>query len=726
MNTSDFEQAIVGGIPMLEIARYMTGLKTAAKKVGPPDTTGVLEGQFAVPIEHALVLMGEIVKNEFETIYAYHVYAQSLRDLSHDSIAQHFEAHADEELGHADFLLKRMAVLGGPVSVPDVQAPMAVADPVEIIKIMIRMEQEAIEAWGRLHMAVGDNPMRVTIEEYQAKEQEHLDDLWQLLPQEANRPILAAKTAEILGGVDEPQTSENMDPYYQQAAQLEAAQRQKSHNGLRGALAGGIAGGVAGIPQAGGASYAAPTMAGALLGQSLANRIAPDDDRADTLGIVGGSLFGSGANLATQALGKYAPYARVGLGALSGAMVGNATANALSAPPPSTDTNFPKAAAANFRTKLAQMGGTSSKIAFMKRAFDGGVNQWMAQEQMMGQAQQQAEADYFKQQAQQAQAAADQSTQQAQATQQQLDQVQQQVQTMQQQLDQSGQQQRQILDQARMVEQAATQSAQSAHQTATASMLQSMQAQQEVMRHKGMTAQMQQNVQAWKDQLMGIAQADPTAGAGAQVGMPESGPIPPPQQPMDQMGASNPEAPQAAPTEMPAGSENPTEQAPAAEGNPNQPTPEGQGPQPQARPDSSAGNPQDTLAPAVSKTGAVDWAKYRQMASDQLGKIHPAHYIGAGVGAAAGAGLGYLSSTADPEKYKAKIKELQAKEDAGEGSFANSMNIARQQLMLAPINHPVGAAISGGISGLSLGAAGGASVEAIINHIRKIKSCMGP
>jgi len=179
-----FEQNLRHEIPLHEAARFFVSFKKLAEATSPPDETGTLEGMFAVPVEQALALMANQVRLEFETLYAYHVYAQTLRDLSHDAIAEHFLDHAEEEQAHADFLLKRMAVLGGPANVPDLAAPHGSTNPVDIVHTLIRMEQEGIASWRQLLTAIGENPMKVTIEDYMAQEQQHLDELWQLLPDE--------------------------------------------------------------------------------------------------------------------------------------------------------------------------------------------------------------------------------------------------------------------------------------------------------------------------------------------------------------------------------------------------------------------------------------------------------------------------------------------------------------------------------------------------------------
>jgi bacterioferritin len=142
-----------------------------------------LTGEFAAPPEQVLAVITKTIGAEFQTHYAYKVYAQALRDLSHDSIAEHFEEHAEDEMEHADFLLKRSASLGGFINAPPIPPPQLLTDPVQIIKTMIQLEIDGVNFWKEMLAVVGNNnPMYITIEEYMAKEQEHYDELVQLLP----------------------------------------------------------------------------------------------------------------------------------------------------------------------------------------------------------------------------------------------------------------------------------------------------------------------------------------------------------------------------------------------------------------------------------------------------------------------------------------------------------------------------------------------------------------
>lgn len=210
-------------------ASFYVKLKHGSMSYQPPDETGQLEGQFTVPVPQALELMSTMVENEFKTMYAYKTYANSLRGLSHHAIAEEFEDHAEQEIEHADFLLRRMSVLGGAVHVPDIPAPPADTDPVAIIQTMVRMEQEGIAKWKALHAITGDNPMKFKIEEYMTVEQEHLDDLWQMLPHEAqDMGVPMAPTGQV-------QDQAGMAP--------EGAGKQASFEEIKKKLAWGFTGG---------------------------------------------------------------------------------------------------------------------------------------------------------------------------------------------------------------------------------------------------------------------------------------------------------------------------------------------------------------------------------------------------------------------------------------------------------------------------------------------------
>jgi len=299
---------IENGIPLHEAAAFFLKLKTAA-----PDETGVLEGQFAAPIEEVLEHMALMVQNELKTHYAYIVYSQSLRDLAHHSIAQELLRHAQHETEHAEFLLRRMSVLGGAVEVPDIPAPPPSSDPVEIIKTMIQMEQEGIANWQHLRKLVGeDNPTRFKIEEYLTKEQEHLDELWQLLPHAETAATAGTPSAVVdpqAGAAEEAVVTPEAAPEGKTAASFEEVQPYALGHGFLNPLPGSGYGALAGgLMTEGDEKH--PALRGAALGA-----------------LTGGTIYGS------KALGiKMSPRERAllaALGAVGGAMGGAHAAHAV-------------------------------------------------------------------------------------------------------------------------------------------------------------------------------------------------------------------------------------------------------------------------------------------------------------------------------------------------------------------------------------------------------------
>lgn len=182
------ERLLSKDIPLAEAAAAFQKLKLGTG-YAPPDETGELEGQFDATPEEVIKLLGEMVNNEFKTMLAYKTYAESLRGTEREGISEEFEEHAEQEVEHAEFLMKRMSVLGGAIQLEDIPAPPASTDPVDIIKTMIRMEQEGLAKWKVLHSICGENPTKFKVEEFMTNEQHHLDELWQMLPYEARASV---------------------------------------------------------------------------------------------------------------------------------------------------------------------------------------------------------------------------------------------------------------------------------------------------------------------------------------------------------------------------------------------------------------------------------------------------------------------------------------------------------------------------------------------------------
>lgn len=174
-------------IPLHEAAAFFVKLKTA-EEVAPvvAPSPEVAEEEAAPEQGDGLAAqLAQMVQTELKTHYAYITYANTLRDLAHHAIAEEFLAHADHETDHAEYLLRKLSVLGPAPTLPDIPPPEPLNDPVQIIQTMIAMEEEGIEGWMQLRDMVGEGPTQFKIEELLTEEEEHLDELKQLLPEDA-------------------------------------------------------------------------------------------------------------------------------------------------------------------------------------------------------------------------------------------------------------------------------------------------------------------------------------------------------------------------------------------------------------------------------------------------------------------------------------------------------------------------------------------------------------
>lgn len=196
--TNALEQGLLHGIPRHEAADFYLRIKKAGW-ADAPDETGTLEGQFTVPVEQVTSLVAQAAAEKFKLMIAYHVYAESMRGVAQHACAEVFHEHAEHERKAAEAYLKRAAVLGsGPVHLPECEPPPASSDPVGILMALARAEQEAIALQGQLREAVGEtNPLRFQIEQFMVEDQHHLDELWQMLPQDVQRaPVIEQPPAQ--------------------------------------------------------------------------------------------------------------------------------------------------------------------------------------------------------------------------------------------------------------------------------------------------------------------------------------------------------------------------------------------------------------------------------------------------------------------------------------------------------------------------------------------------
>lgn len=142
---------------------------------------GFGEGQFAVSTEQLVQMLNHALGLEYSQALRYHVYADSLRVAFREALAEEFESHAEEEIGHAKALSAKIVALGG-VPAPQVQEPVRISPQSQSsVQLILRelwvREQEGIKFYRHLKDALGANIFVHYIEEVLTAEAEHSDEL---------------------------------------------------------------------------------------------------------------------------------------------------------------------------------------------------------------------------------------------------------------------------------------------------------------------------------------------------------------------------------------------------------------------------------------------------------------------------------------------------------------------------------------------------------------------
>ena len=136
--------------------------------------------------DEILALLNDSLATEWVCVLRYRRHHFTAAGLASPKIAEEFLVHANEELGHADRLARRIVQLGG---VPDLSPATLLArshaayDESLSLKDMIRAnlvaERVAIETYSQLVQLIGDKDVstRRLLEDILADEQQHADEL---------------------------------------------------------------------------------------------------------------------------------------------------------------------------------------------------------------------------------------------------------------------------------------------------------------------------------------------------------------------------------------------------------------------------------------------------------------------------------------------------------------------------------------------------------------------
>ena len=151
---------------------------------------GAVTTGYAADREAVIRMLNEALATELVCVLRYKRHYFMAKGIHADPVKAEFLAHADEEMGHADRLAKRLVELGGePNFSPDGLSARSHAEYVEgdtlnaMIKEDLIAERIAIESYREMIAYLGehDPTTQQMLKEILAGEEEHADDLASLL-----------------------------------------------------------------------------------------------------------------------------------------------------------------------------------------------------------------------------------------------------------------------------------------------------------------------------------------------------------------------------------------------------------------------------------------------------------------------------------------------------------------------------------------------------------------
>ena len=171
-------------------APFLTDVKTLRDRARKHIDEGSVTAGYAADRDTVLKLLNDALATELVCTLRYRRHYFMARGIHSQSVAQEFLQHSNDEQAHADQIAERIVQLGGePDFAPQGLATRSHAEYVEgtsltsMIKEDLIAERIAIDSYREIVQYLGerDPTSRRMMEEILAKEEEHADDLADLL-----------------------------------------------------------------------------------------------------------------------------------------------------------------------------------------------------------------------------------------------------------------------------------------------------------------------------------------------------------------------------------------------------------------------------------------------------------------------------------------------------------------------------------------------------------------
>ena len=178
---------------------FLSDIKTLRERARKNIATGNLTETYGGDAKKTIEILQSVLATELVCVLRYTMHAVTATGLSSEGVKAEFMEHAKEEQEHAMMVAERINQLGGkPDFNPDTLTSRSAsqyaegANLVDMIKENLIAERIAVDHYRELIRYFGDNDpaTRVMIEEILKVEEEHTNDMHDLLVAHEGKPML--------------------------------------------------------------------------------------------------------------------------------------------------------------------------------------------------------------------------------------------------------------------------------------------------------------------------------------------------------------------------------------------------------------------------------------------------------------------------------------------------------------------------------------------------------
>jgi bacterioferritin len=186
----------------MSTGKFLEDIKEIRRRARQHLDEGAVTENYQGNVEDSIAMLNHAVATEIVCILRYKYHAVCAAGLASEAVKEEFAQHAMEEEQHLDLLTERINQLGGKPNLnPDGVASRAASEYVEgdnlveMIKEDLVAERVAIETYRDMVRYFGDKDptTRIVLERILAQEEEHANDMHDLLVSHEGQPMLGEK-----------------------------------------------------------------------------------------------------------------------------------------------------------------------------------------------------------------------------------------------------------------------------------------------------------------------------------------------------------------------------------------------------------------------------------------------------------------------------------------------------------------------------------------------------